>query len=305
MDKNYSIINVNLSGLGEVGKALVEVCKKAVVGYCKPNQMIRLAEAEAEVAKIEEQARIETTDMGIRAVNRWITEETIKQRNMESIMFQAARQLDYDAESKDVAAKPEQVEDDWIMNFFDKCRLFSDGDMQELWSKILAGEANAPGAYTKRTVNLLGSFDREDAKIFQRLCRFAWRMDGRWYPMVFDLDAAIYVDHEISFDTLKHLDEIGLLTFNQLRGFAAIFDSPCTISYYSTPLSLEVGTAPNSMPVGNVLLSQSGQELANLCQTELIPAFIDYCISRWNDISDRRHGCRFVLSSSYPRVVAD
>jgi hypothetical protein len=43
------------------------------------------------------------------------------------------------------AATPEKLEDDWITNFFDKCRLISDEEMQTLWSKVLAGEANAPG----------------------------------------------------------------------------------------------------------------------------------------------------------------
>lgn len=29
--------------------------------------------------------------------------------------------------------------------------------MQTLWARILAGEANAPGKFSKRTVNLVGS----------------------------------------------------------------------------------------------------------------------------------------------------
>ena len=35
------------------------------------------------------------------------------------------------------------MEEDWIANFFDKCRIVSDSEMQSLWARVLAGEANA------------------------------------------------------------------------------------------------------------------------------------------------------------------
>jgi Protein of unknown function (DUF2806) len=49
------------------------------------------------------------------------------------------------------------VNDDWITNFFDKCRIVSDEEMQQIWAKVLAVEANKPGTYSKRTVNFLSS----------------------------------------------------------------------------------------------------------------------------------------------------
>ena len=70
--------------------------------------------------------------------------------------------------------QPESMEDDWIANFFDKCRIVSDSDMQTLWGRVLAGEANAPGTYSKRTVNLLSDFDKSDAELFTKLCGLGW-----------------------------------------------------------------------------------------------------------------------------------
>ena len=46
--------------------------------------------------------------------------------------------------------------------------------MQILWARVLAGEANAPGTYSKRTVNLLSDFDKSDAELFTKLCGFGW-----------------------------------------------------------------------------------------------------------------------------------
>jgi Protein of unknown function (DUF2806) len=41
-------------------------------------------------------------------------------------------------------AKPENLEKDWISNFFDKSKQTSDEAMRKLWSSILASEANNP-----------------------------------------------------------------------------------------------------------------------------------------------------------------
>ncbi|MFC1592622.1 DUF2806 domain-containing protein [Chloroflexota bacterium] len=51
-----------------------------------------------------------------------------------------------------------------------QCRIISDDDMQMLWSRILAGESNSPGTYSKRTINALASFDKVDAELFTKLC---------------------------------------------------------------------------------------------------------------------------------------
>ena len=47
-------------------------------------------------------------------------------------------------------------------------------EMQSLWARVLATEANAPGALSKRAVNVLSDFDKSDAELFTRLCGFSW-----------------------------------------------------------------------------------------------------------------------------------
>ena len=103
---------------------------------------------------------------------------------MEDIIAQAVPDVNEEA-------KPDAMENDWIANFFDKCRLVSDSEMQSLWARVLAGEANAPSTYSKRTVNLLSDFDKSDAELFTKLCGFGW-MIRNVVPLVFDEDAEIY-----------------------------------------------------------------------------------------------------------------
>ena len=112
---------------------------------------------------------------------------------MEDVTAKALLQLNENAE-------PDSVEDDWLVNFFDKSRIVSDNEMQDLWSRVLAGEANTPGTYSKRTVNFLSDLDKVDAELFTKLCGFGW-MIGDFMPLVFDVQAGIYNKHGVNFGT--------------------------------------------------------------------------------------------------------
>ena len=153
---------INLGELSKPAVVLFEKISEGVGGIFKPYQIKRVAKAQAEAEKIKAQTDIEITDLHRRAVHRWIEEEAKRQKNMEDIIAKAVPQLNEDS-------KPDTMEDDWIANFFDKCRIVSDNEMQILWSQVLAGEANVPGTYSKRTVNLLSELDKSDAALFTKL----------------------------------------------------------------------------------------------------------------------------------------
>ena len=160
--------NITLAGdLSKPATVLLEKIFSALGGYFEPFQIRRIAHAKADAAKIAATADIEITELQQRAIRRFVAEETKKQDNMESITAKALPQIGDDA-------KTENVEDDWITNFFDKCRLISDEEMQTLWSKVLAGEANSPGRFSRRTVNFMASLSKSDAALFSTLCGFCW-----------------------------------------------------------------------------------------------------------------------------------
>ena len=145
MPDPYALIN-----LGELAKpatVLIEKISEAIGGIFRPWQIRRVAQAEAEAEKIGAVAQIEISEIQERALRRFFVEEANKQANMESITRKALEDVKEDA-------RPKEVENDWITNFFDKCRLVSDEEMQVLWGKILAGQANKPGSFSTRTVNL-------------------------------------------------------------------------------------------------------------------------------------------------------
>ena len=278
---------INLGDISKPATVLIEKVSGALGGYFKPYQIKRVAQAEAEAEIIKAQAQIEVTDLQRRALGRFVAEEAKKQDNIEKITEKAIPQLED-------SAKPQDIEDDWITNFFDKCRIISDGEMQSLWAKVLSGEANSPGSFSKRTVNFLGSLDKADAHLFTSLCGFGWFI-GEFAPLILNVQESIYNNKGINFKSLTHLDNIGLLSFNNISGFKRLgFPKRITIFYYGTPLNLEFQTPENNdLEMGKVLLSKTGQQLSKICGSNPVDGFIDYVIEWWV-----KKG--IVLSSPYP-----
>lgn len=268
----------SLISIGELSKpatVLIEKISDAVGGYFKPYQIRRTARAEADAEKTRAIAQLEISDLQRRAFGRFIAEEAKKQDNIESITVKALPGVRDDSD-------PNKMEDDWITNFFDKCRLISDEEMQTLWAKVLSGEANAPGKFSKRTVNYLSSLDKADAELFKSLCSFGC-FYGEVYPLVYDPDLETYKNAGIRFATLKHLAEIGLITFDALAGFR-LMDLPkrVRVFYYGAPIDLEFpADKGNSLDIGKALLSKVGQELAPVCEPKPADGFADFLVGQW------------------------
>lgn len=267
-----------LAKLGDLTKpatVLIEKISDAVGGLFRPFQMVRVAKAEAAADRIRAESEIEVTDLHRRAMRRFLEEEAKRQSNMESITEQAIPLLE--AESH-----PQDVDADWITNFFEKSRVVSDKEMQALWSRVLGGEANQPGAFAKRTVNLLADLDKEDAMLFQKLCGFGWAI-GNVCPLVLDFDAHIYAERGINFSTLSHLESLGLLQFGTITGFVRRgIPKVATVHYYGQPVTL---TFPkdqdNQLELGKVLLTRAGQQLAPVCAPTPVEGFFEFVQEWW------------------------
>ena|SRR5580765_7124510 len=274
MDETSSIINI-----GELSKpaaVLVEKIADAIGGLARPWQIRRVAEAEAEAEKIHAVAQIEITKLQRRAVTRLIAEEARKQNNIESITAKALPQLSDEA-------KPENLEDDWIANFFDKCRLISDDEMQRLWAKILAEETNSQGSFSKRTINLLAGLDKSEAVLFATLCRYNVTI-GSPSPLVYDAQNPIYNQNGINFGSLSHLEVIGLIQFNNLTNFQrlGIGAAKGYVAYFDQNLWIELpGDMDWSLNLGRVILTSAGGQLASLCETKPVEGFAEYVQEQW------------------------
>lgn len=281
---SHSIIN-----LGELSKpatVLVEKIADAIGGLARPWQIKRVAEAEAEAERIRAVTRIEITQLERRAMTRLIAEEARKQNNIESITAKALPQLSD-------TAKPENVEDDWIANFFDKCRLVSDEEMQKLWAQILSGEANSPGRFSRRTVGILQSMDKSDATMFSTLCRFACTFPP-FTPVIYDFTAEIYSKNGINYYLLSQLESIGLVRFNldpKEKFFVDGLEQVTTVDYFGEKVCLEFPKSPTTSPneneliIGQVILTQVGEQLGPICGATPVDGFLEILKGAWRRLN--------------------
>ena len=263
---------VDLSGLAKPADTLIKkISSAAGILY----GLEKIAEAEAKTALIKARYEIEITDLQRRAANRWMAEEAQRQKNMEDITAKALPQLNE-------GAKPDSMDNDWIVNFFDKCRIISDGEMQDLWSRVLAGEANAPDSYSKRTINFLSDMDKTEAHLFTILCGFVWEAKDL-FPLVFDINADVYNRHGINFSSLYLLDDIGLIQFRYPGTFTFTNLPPgkFAFGYYKRALYLEMPSSGGEIKTGHARFTKIGQELVPICGGKPVEGFWDYVRGQW------------------------
>ena len=266
---------IDLSKISKPADTLIKKISRATGAVFEPHQMRRVAKAKSDTALIQAESEIQITELHRRAARRWIEEEARHQKNMEDIAAGAIPRLEYNSNA-------ESMDDDWITNFFHKCRVVSDSDIKALFSRILSGEANSPGTYSKRTVNFLSDLDKTDAELFAKLCGFGWVI-GNVVPLIFDFQSKIYNDIGINFGSLSHLESIGLVHVNNLTGF--YFNDPpkkFAVHYYGRSLKLKMpNDTDNKLELGHVLLTKIGAELAPICESKPADGFWDYVMDKW------------------------
>jgi hypothetical protein len=265
---------INFGNLAKPATVLIEKVSNAVGVLYEPRRIRKRAEAEAEAEKIKALAGIELSEIQQRGIERMVQQEARKQENIENITAQAAAQLPPES-------KTEDLEEDWVAHFFDKCEHVSNKEMQSFWSSLLAGEATAPGTYSKRTVDFVATMDRKDAELFTKFCQFTWVIDEPT-PLVFDASDDIYKKNGIDFSSLKHLDAIGLISFESTSGYVRQgYGKNAVIHYFGLPTHIEfTGDANNQIETGKTLFTQAGKELVRICGAKRNQDFYEYAIDK-------------------------
>jgi hypothetical protein len=270
--------NLSPSSIGDLTKPatiLIEKIASAVGGLFRPYQVIRIAKAEAEAELIKAESEIQVTDLHRRAMRRFVEEEATRQKNMEAITEQAFPLLSENS-------APEKISDDWITHFFEKSRLVSEHEMQRLWARVLAGEANLAGAFSRRTISLLGDLDKSDAELFVQLCRFGWQ-SGNSLPLIFELQSKIYEAQGITFNSLSHLESLGLIQFDAIASLARMkLPKRLFMEYFEQRIELVLPLdADNELDIGHVMLTRAGTQLARVCNPTPVVGFFDHVTERW------------------------
>ena len=240
-------------------------------------------EAISEASLIKQQLEMGLTRKQVQTVNLMKQLSAIKAENYLSILLLASPEI------KDVSSV-NSVDNDWLLLHQEKASMYSDEEMQYLWAKILAGEINAPGSFSTRTLSIVSQLTKETADVFSKLPSFEFCIDGE-IPRIMILDdtSEIYTKRGITHDTLNELASCGLISFRTgpiWGGVLALYsDTPEHFVKYGERTVLfkykKNSESNYYIILGVVALTKSGSELFRICEAEHEDEIFTFTIENW------------------------
>jgi len=284
---------INLGELSKPATALIKKISGAVGTLYEPTRIRREAKAKADAALTEAEAEavLEIGDLERRALGRFVNEQAREQQNIEDITQKA---LPYLEETGD----PSQVEDDWISEFFARSRRVSNVQMQDLWARILSGEANKPNSVSKRTLEFVSLMDRSDAELFSKLCNFSATSLNE--ALIFDTDHSILADAGLQYSNLAHLESVGLIQLADglssfiRQGMAEKFHLDVAGKVITIEIKTDKEGEKRNFVFGQVTFTKTGRELRRFVSIAPVDGFYDYCVEHW-------HKQKYILSTPFPQ----
>lgn len=277
----------------EIAKALSEpantLIKKIASGagiLYEHRRIVKKAEAEAQAKMIAAQTKIAIADLPTKAMTRFIYQEAKRQCNIDSIISGA---LPYIEEEAIVDA----VENDWLSYFFKQCDTVSDIEMQSLWSKLLSGETNSAGSFSKRTIDRVRNLSNFEAEIFSELCKYCITIEDTEQSLVpfIHLDSPYFANTKLSRSNLQKLDSAGLIVKAHVVDHESErFNNSVLIKYFNESFKLNYGSInpySNSIGIGDAILTPEGFELYRICNFKEDPSFFKHVVDKIKD--EKRH----------------
>lgn len=180
-------INVRVPAI----EKLLDYAASGVGAVAGPWLARRQARADADVMRIRAQAQADTIslitaeqakaresfqvvpssiqgeiEVGKEIQSRIAFQEEKRQSNIHSVVTKAAEDL------SDKQVQDHEVDHDWSARLFADVQDVSSAQMQQIWARILAGEVEAPGRTSLRTLAILKNMTQRDAVMFSSVSRF-------------------------------------------------------------------------------------------------------------------------------------
>ena len=206
-----------------------------------------------------------------------------QQNNIELITSYAAEEL-----IQEKVVPKEKPDIDWITRFFNYSQDINSIEMQDLWGRILSGEIKKPGTYSLRTLDVVRNLTKQDAEIFDKFAKFAFKYKDIWVIIIgHKLDIEInkfnlYPTHQF------HLSELGLIYPNELS--LKMFINNTTEEVFSTENNLFVFYQENKIKdfyINILKFTQIGKELISLIKKPFNEEYYNFIISIF-----KKHKCK-------------
>lgn len=275
---------VDLKGASKPLTKLIESVSRGVGAIYGPIGKVRDAKAEAKAMVILAEAKNLVDDISARACERVSFREVRRQHNIDSIVGRAVKELPE-------SVSEQEVNEDWIVNFFELSQDVGDVEMQQIWAKLLAGEVAKPGTFKPRTLLAVKSLTPEEARMFTVLCSFSFELDdgGRVLPNLSYEYFSFLRRNGFSVDMDLHLKNIGLLSGSELY-YGADYDgededgdfSLVKVKYFSQEYFISpkenIDDEDGDVFLEGFPLTEIGSELAAIAGAEQNHEYISHLI---------------------------
>lgn len=232
-----------------------------------------LHKIESEKVFLEEVSRREDIDILTKAAIISNTRKIIKEYINQNDIVQIA--IDNLGEN----AVPDNIDDDWLMEFMDRCKNISDDKLKNLWGKILAEECNKRNSIPKKIFNIIPYISFEEANIFEKVCKFTIfkKSTQELVPFIvyYNNDSSnFWSKYNFSLVELRRLEEIGLIIYKEEGIY---LDRNGKESFVINGKEIEVGSSwTKKIYVGNVIYTKVGESIAKLIKNDFeIEGFVE------------------------------
>lgn len=226
MTDGFSLID--LKGISEPLTKLIDSVSRGIGTLYEPTGKVRNAKAEAKAMLILAEANEKIDPLTLRALERVTHQEIRRQNNIDAIVKGATKYLPSEVSST-------EVDEDWIVNFFNLGQDIGNEQMQKIWSKLLASEVAKPGSFKSRTVMAVKSLSVDEANLFTLLCEFSFTTsDGDIILPILSHDFFEYIRaNGLSTTAETHLQSIGLLHSSIIWYGSTRTDGYIDLNYFS------------------------------------------------------------------------
>lgn len=289
-DVKFNFIEADLEPVGEVAITLLDKFDKAM-GWVATPKGKRKEMQEAIDCYIEEIKGNDKLNTLTKAALISEARKTIKEYcNLKDIVHLAIEQLNEES-------KPENVDEDWLSYFSEHAKLISREDVKILWGKVLATECNESGSISKQLINTLLLIGKQEAELFNKLCQFSverikGELGNEKTLLIFFDDVMDFVKkNKLNTKTNYELEALGLINVIP-SGIGIEEDNEHSVfgCIYHDAL-IEISSASNYFPLGNVAFTRNGEILAELINVEKNGSFLNYIKQNYESM-----GCTVTIS---------
>lgn len=268
-----NLMNIDFEPLAEVTINLLNKLEKAV-GWCLSPKGDKKDFEEGVKFLVEEIKKDENCPAIVK---------TAKISNVRQILREYKNQYDIvqiAINNIEEGSKTEEVDDDWLDYFMDKCKNISYNQIKIMFGKLLAEECKSCGQIDKSLIHLLSIMSAKNAKAFQNLSKLLFNCTVENEKMLIIITDSNNILREIglTYDDISELCSLGLIEAKTKypEQYAIILKScketEIELEYHGE--IIQFVCCNGCFPYGSILLTLNGTTLMKILIPEKLEGYL-------------------------------